>query len=242
MKRSICLILTSLFVASTLGAGNILAFGPPPAPPAAAQPEKASYKIPPIEKMGNGIYKIGEVLVNKQEKSITFPAQVNMDMGMLEYLLVYRAGKTHESLLRTNVSPYNLQVAFILLGYEGAEKRLERQGSPEVPKGEPVRITVSNVAGKQTEVFPVERWLANKASESARDVSQLNWVFSGSYVNEYGGFMSQDSGSIIAIWHDPVAMIDNASPGGESNRIWFVKQGAVPSPGTAVTVTIKPAK
>ena len=54
--------------------------------------------------------------------------------------------------------------------------------------------------------------------------------------------MSQETGSIAAIWHDPVALIDNASQGGESNRIWFVKQGTVPPVGTPVTVTIKPAK
>lgn len=248
MKRTSCMILMSLFVAATLGAGSIQAFGPPrppgsaglpPGPPQAEQP---GYKIPPVEKIGNGMYRIGEVLVNKQEKSVSFPAQVNMDMGMLEYLIVYRSGKTHESLLRTDISPYNLQVAFLLLGYEGTDKRLARQGSKEIPKGEPVRITISNVAGKQSAAFPVEKWLSNRFSESVKDVDLLEWVFCGSFVNEYGRFMSQETGSIVAIWHDPVAMIDNASPGGESNRIWFVKQGTVPAPGTTVTVTIKPSK
>jgi hypothetical protein len=69
----------------------------------------------------------------------------------------------------------------------------------------------------------------------------MDWVYTGSL--SYGGrFLSQDSGSITAIWHDPVALMDNASPGGESNRIWFVKEGAVPPVGTPVEVVIKPAK
>ncbi|MDD2366859.1 MAG: YdjY domain-containing protein [Desulfuromonadaceae bacterium] len=210
-------------------AGNLI-----PAPPV--------YNSPAIEKLGDGKYRIGEILINKQDKSVTFPAVVNMNSGILEYLLVNNVGKTHESLLRTGISPYNLQVAFMLLGYEGTNKRLSSQGSPELPKGESVNIMLSNVAEKQTVPFPVESWLVNKTGSSTIDVNQLNWVFCGSYVNELGGFMSQESGSIVAIWHDPVAMIDNASPGGESNRIWYVKEGTVPAVGTKVTVTVMLAK
>ena len=90
--------------------------------------------------------------------------------------------------------------------------------------------------------FPVERWLANRVEEAFKDVSLLRWVFTGSFVSERGAFMSQETGSIIAIWHDPIAMIDNASPGGENNRMWFAKEGTVPPVGTPVTVTIIPTK
>jgi hypothetical protein len=69
----------------------------------------------------------------------------------------------------------------------------------------------------------------------------MTWVYTGSFSYQ-GRFVAQDSGSIAAIWHDPVALIDNASPGGESNRIWFVKEGTVPPVGTPVEVVIKPAK
>jgi hypothetical protein len=43
----------------------------------------------------------------------------------------------------------------------------------------------------------------------------------------------------VAIYHDPAALIDNTTPGGESDEIWFVKEGAVPQAGTLVTVIIK---
>jgi hypothetical protein len=49
-------------------------------------------------------------------------------------------------------------------------------------------------------------------------------------------------GSIIAIYHDPAALIDNASEGGESDKVWFVREGASPPVGTPVTVTIKRKK
>jgi len=238
-----------LTLSAVFFAGSVFAAGGPamdmapttPAPPFLPGPEEAGNRIPPIEKTASGEYRLGEIRVNKAERSITFPAQVNMDRGLLEYLIVHRKGKTHESLLRTHVDPYNLQIAFLLLGFEGAEQRLAMQGDPATPKGEPVRITISTNSGPTTAVIPAEHWLVNKLGDDVKDVEPMNWVFSGSYVDD-GRFMSQETGSIAAIWHDPVALIDNASPGGESNRIWFVKQGTVPPVGTPVEVTIKPAK
>jgi hypothetical protein len=206
-------------------------------PGPAGQPDQ----IPPVEKLANGHYRLGDIVVNKAERSITFPAQVNMDSGLLEYLIVHNKGKTHESLLRTRVDPYNLQIAFLLLGFEGAEKRLSMQGDPATPKGERLQILIGMASAQKPVMIPAEQWLVNKFNDEVKDVAAINWVFSGSYV-DFGRFMAQESGSIAAIWHDPVALIDNASPGGESNRIWFVKQGTVPPVGTPVTVTIRPAK
>jgi hypothetical protein len=235
-------LIAASFSALTMTAGAIQAREIPVAPAGSLIAKPPIYNTPAIEKLGDGKYRIGEIIINKQDKSVTFPAVVNMDKGILEYLLVHNVGKTHESLLRTGVSPYNLQVAFMLLGYDGSDKRIAGQGSPELPNGESVNIMLSDVAEKQTVPFPVEFWLVNKSESSTSDVNQLNWVFCGSYVNELGGFMSQESGSIVAIWHDPVAMIDNASPGGESNRIWYAKQGTVPTVGTKVMITVKLAK
>jgi len=214
---------------------------PPPAPVFLPIPEEPTNKLPPLEKIGEGKFRLGDILVNKIERSISFPAQVNMDRGLLEYLLVHNKGKTHESLLRTRVAPYNLQIAFMLLGFEGTEQRLAMQGAPDTPRGDRVSILLSTATGQTATLFPAESWLAIKTDETMTDVSGINWVFTGSYVDD-GRFLAQETGSMAAIWHDPVALIDNASPGGESNRIWFVKQGAVPPVGTPVNVTIKPAK
>ena len=229
------------------------AFQAPPAPqvqpaPPAAQAQPAAHgpgiqgeQTPVIEKLANGRYRVGEIMVDKGERAITFPAQVNMDQGLLEYLIVHDRGKTHESLLRTKVEPYNLQIAFLLLGYQGTGQRLARQGDPAKPGGEPVSITITAIAGQRPVVIAAERWLVNKFGADLKDVTAIDWVFSGSFL-DHGRFLAQETGSIVSIWHDPAAMMDNASPGGESNRIWFVKQGAVPPVGTPVQVSIRPAQ
>lgn len=81
----------------------------------------------------------------------------------------------------------------------------------------------------------------NRFRDVVKDVEPIDWVYSGSFVSQ-GRFMSQESGSIVAIWHDPFALIDNASPGGASNAIWAVKKGTVPAVGTPVEVIITPVK
>jgi hypothetical protein len=236
LNSSLILLVTAFCISS-----HAIEAPPPPAPVFTPGVEGQSERIPPIEKLGNGEFRLGEIVVNKVERAITFSAQVNMDRGMLEYLIVHNKGKTHESLLRTLVDPYNLQIAFMLLGFEGTDKRLAMQGDQAPPKGERIQISITAADGTKTITIPAEQWLINKIGEDVKDVKTMSWVFSGSYVDD-GRFMARETGSIAAIWHDPVAMIDNASPGGESNRIWFVKQGTVPPVGTAVKVTIKPAK
>lgn len=215
---------------------------PPPPPPASAEElYRPKLKAQPVERVSGDHYRMGDIEMYKNTGSLSFPAQVNMDRGLLEYLLVRTGGKTHESLLRTAVEPYNLQLAFLLLGYEPTERPLKRQGDPEKPQGVPVEISITfkDKEGRPREIG-AEEWIATKKEEKMGSTGKINWVFTGSRVIN-GRFLAQSEGSIIATYHDPVAMIDNASAGGESNRIWFVQEGVVPAPGTAVTVTIRKA-
>lgn len=197
---------------------------------------------PAIEKVSPGVFRLGTVTINKHERSITFPAQINMDKGLLEYLLVRGSGKTHESLLRTEVEPYHLQIAFLLLGFEPTSGPLAFQGAAEKPQGKPVEILVRHrdKGGREVELNAHE-WIAIKEEETLKPSGKIDWVYTGSIVLE-GRFLAQNEGSIIATYHDPVAMIDNASKGGESDMIWFVREESVPPVGTPVTVTVRAIK
>lgn len=228
-----------------VGIGTVSAqdpLGTPPPPIPVEMLDRHTFRVSPPEKIAPGQYRIGGININKADKTLSFPAFVNMEKGLLEYLLVRNAGKTHESLLRTAVEPYNLQVASLLLGLEGTSAPLTFQGSPEIPKGDPVEITIQfdGKDGRKVTVKP-EEWIMQVVDGVKKDVPPVRWVFSGSVVYN-GRFAAQVDGSMVSVFHDPVAMIDNASPGGENDKIWFVKEGAVPPIGTPVTITIKPAK
>jgi hypothetical protein len=206
--------------------------------------DRHTLRVTPPELISPGVYRIGDIIVSKAERSISFPAVINMNSGLLEYLLVRSGGKTHESLFRTQVEPYNLQIACLLLDLVGTDKPLPFQGAPDVPKGDQLAIKVSykDKDGMVREVFP-EKWIARVVDEKQYGVvDRLKWTFVGSWIYQ-GRFMAQVEGSIVALYHDPVAIIDNASPGGEIHNSWFVNEKNVPPPvGTQVTITIKPAK
>ncbi len=236
-----------VFVMPSLSPAQTQAQKPPIAPPPPIAGEdlwRQGLKPMPVEKVSPGVFRLGEIRIYKEARSIAFPANVNMDKGLLEYILVRSSGKTHESLLRTDVDPYHLQIAFLLLGFEGTDQPIAEQGSAEIPKGDPVEITIdyakkgSDAVAEHKVKLKTEEWVVKKINNSIKDVGKLEWVYTGSVVVQ-GQFIAQTSGSIVAIYHDPAALIDNASPGGESDEIWFVKEGSVPPVGTPVTVTIK---
>jgi hypothetical protein len=114
---------------------------------------------PPLKEVAPGVFQIGLVQLDKTRKSVQFPAVLNMDHGLIEYLLVTTRGKTHESLLKTDAQPYHVHVAMLLLGAKGAAQSKELLKVPvtqqhvntpgatnrlaELLKGDPVRIELT---------------------------------------------------------------------------------------------------
>lgn len=230
----------SRFLAALLAAACLAwqpALAQPPHEPPPARDPHALPELPAIEKIGPGMYALGEIRINKNARSLSFPASVNMGQGLLEYLLVRVGGKTHESLFRTKVEPAHLQLALLLLGAEGTNQPLDRQGSGDIPQGAPLDITVTYQKDGRVLAIKPEAWIAHRDQDKFVDLSApLKWVFTGSMVHD-GLFLAQIHGSMASIFRDPAAIVDNASPGGESDRMWYVKETAIPPAGTPVTLT-----
>jgi len=207
-------------------------FVPPPPKPSAPPPPVLQYVSP-------GVFEIGKCKITKAEGKVEFPASVNMKEGMLEYLLVGNTGKLHESLLRTDVEPYALQVALLLAGLEGTLSPLSVQGENRLPEGDGIEIMVHwKGPDKEKKVRIEELVLQGKEA-----VGEIPWVFTGSVVRD-GIFAAQADKSIIALFHDPIALIDHRLSGGANDEAWSVNSLATPAVGTPMTVTItkKPAK
>lgn len=209
----------------------------PPRPMGPGSMANLPPSLPMLQKIKPGLDGLGPIEINRKERSIAFPAMINMKKGLLEYLLVRTGGKTHESLFRTQVEPVQLQLAMLLLGAEGTDRPLARQGDPGAPKGSPVAVNASYLKDGRMEQISPEIWITRKSDAGMTESETLKWMFTGSKISN-GRFMAQLEGSIIAIYHDPVALFDNASPGGENNRVWFVNEATVPPVGTPVTLTI----
>ena len=181
-----------------------------------------------------GVFEIGKVRIHKQNRTIEFPAVVNMKEGLAEYFLVSTRGKVHESVLRTDVDPYQIHVAMLLLGGRGAQTNFFLPDKP--PPGDPVTIEISWKGFLSTKRVAAEDLVFDRAKN--RSASKGPWIYNGSFQYE-GAFIAQEGGSIISVIADPEALINNPRERREDDDNWIVNSKAIPDVETLVTITIK---
>ena len=212
-------------------------------------PSAAGTNRVPFRRLDDGSLQIGRVRVDPRQRTVSFPALVNMNEGIIEYLLVSTLGKTHESLFRTEAEPYHIQTAMLLLGAKGAGKSAltnapaggqlsaeqVRAASAAPLVGERVTIAVAWSHGGKTNQCALEDFVWDAKARVA--MSRGPFVFSGSQVFE-GLFLAQQEGSIIAVITDLGAVFNNPRPGREDEDNWKIITAALPPLDTPVQITI----
>ena len=188
----------------------------------------------PLQQIATGIFQIGQVRLDKVQKTIAFPAFVNMTAGLVEYFLVTSSGKTHESVLRTDVPPYQIHLAMLLLGAKGTTNAFPEDPAKPLP-GDRVGVAVRwKLSGKEKQ-FRGEELVFNMKAKAV--MSKGPWVYNGSCVID-GVFIAQEQGSIISVMEDAFALINNPRPGREDDKIWMVRSKKMPPLDTPIQVII----
>jgi hypothetical protein len=201
-----------------------------------------------LQEISPGIFRLGTIGVNAKDRLISFPGTVNMTNGLLEYALVHKDGKVHESVLTCEAKPHQIHAAMLLLGLAvtNTVERAESSGQIEDPAnikipGASIEISVAWNDGGKVVQQPLSAFIFNKRTRRA--LPGQPWVYNGSRFSE-GRFLAELSGSIISLITDLDALINNTSAGHNDDTIWEVNEKVVPPIGTRVNVTIKapPAK
>ena len=221
-------------VSAALPAGRTLAGDKPPTQPS-------------IREVSPGVFQVGGVKLEKAARRVSFPAKLNMTDGPLEYLLVTTLGKTHESVLKTDVEPHHLQVAMLLLGAKGMQAapltnapaggpitQAQGERNPPLP-GEAVLIEVAWTHDGKSQRKRAEELVFNKRAKEP--MSKGAFTFTGSRVWQ-GKFIAQTEGSLIALISDPDAVFNNPRPNRDADDTWVVRQQDVPPLDTTVEVRI----
>jgi hypothetical protein len=178
---------------------------------------------------------LGRVRLDKKRRCISFPAALNMNEALVEYLVVTSTGKTHESLLKTEAEPYHIHTAMLLLGAAGSQGRPFPEDKKAPLPGDKVRIEISWDEKGQKKTFRGEDWILDEALK--RPTSAGEWTYVGSRF-ENGIFRAQQDGSIISLIEDPDALINNPRPGRDNDDNWRIKSAGLPPLDSAVDVTI----
>jgi hypothetical protein len=254
-KASLCLLLT-------VGAVIVRAGEPPP--PANPAPKDAPWPQPvepskaiensitpltnaPVRMVEPGIFEVGKVRLDQRHRTITLPAVLDRAQGLMEYFLVTTYGKTHESILMTPAEPFHIHLAMLLLGAAGS-------GNPDFP-GSPINGVPGPVVHPSKEAIPGDKvaiavkWKTPEGERrhSAEELIYKNdtqsvlthgsWVYNGSLIIR-GRFLAQGDGSIISLVTDPVALINNTSPGHDNDLIWTPNTNNLPAADVPVEVII----
>lgn len=240
-KRSVWYFVLSCLIALLVTALISKAAGPypEPAPPNGALAPAAlpaQLTNAPFRQLSSNLYQIGSVRFDKQSRTITFPAQVNMAEGAVEYALVHASGKVHESVLKTDVDPAHIHLAKLLLGTAEPNRTNQTPAGPRELLGPKVSIEVQWTTTEGKKQAPLENLVWNILLKAP--MTPGPWIYSGSRVVD-GTFLAQRDGSLIAIISDPDALINNPRPGRESDDIWQPNPSVVPPVGTPVEVSIR---
>jgi len=187
-----------------------------------------------IERLGEGRFRIGNILLDKTSETLRFPAAVNMQEGIVELVACSSAGKLHESVFLADIEPYHLQLALLLLGLE-PKGGVQYQGDPTTPRGDHVLIWVERDGQRRR----VEDYVWDLPRQAPME--RTSWVFTGSKFVE-GQFGAQVTRTLITTYHDPYTILDNPLPTGGDDTVYEANKRVAPAVGTTVTLVIQPVK
>ena len=218
---------------------------PPPPTDQPAAPEK-----PQVVKLDENRYLIGKVTLDRRTREIRFPAKVNMDEGLLEFLLVQEKGKVHEAMLLTDASPTHINIAFMLLRYLPSNElfsQLDETGHmtgmyfdvpAEVKANARILIEVEwkDAAGK-TQRKPINEWIKNTKTDVVMEPGP--WLYTGSITHE-GKYLPELTGDLFAIFTAPEAIVNYPGGDADSDLVWYAFSDRVPAKNTEITMIITP--
>jgi hypothetical protein len=190
----------------------------------------------PVRALGGGMFQVGLVRLESKARTVTFPAAVNLREETIEYAVVHKIGKTHESLFRTDARPQDIHVAMLLLGARPMMTNLFGANGKAAPLGDTVFLAVSWTNDTARSSHAVEDLVLNR--ETNKPMTRGAWIYNGSNFSE-DAFTAQRDGSIISIHIDPDALINNPRPGRENDDLYAPNTAELPPIGTPVEITIR---
>jgi hypothetical protein len=180
------------------------------AAPAAAPASAPAAAAPAMKPLGGERYQIGSIVVDRKARQMTIPARVHVVDRPLEYLLTAKGGmKEYESLLETDVTGTELNLACILLGLE-RDKTQEPylQFSQKRVSGPRIDIVVARKDGNRTTSVAAGEVLFDTGQKAPEPVE---WVYTGSQKHwQDDRFAADVTGTLIGFVHDPNTIIESA--------------------------------
>lgn len=189
-----------------------------------------------IERLPNGDIRLGDITLNRDSKTLSFPGEMNLRRGPLEVLIATSRGRLHESLLKSDARPSHVQTLLYLLGLENGA----RMPDDETEQGSLVDINISWEEDGETRTRPIEEYIINSHEE--RTMKRHGWVFVGSSVKD-GKLLADIEGNIALTWSVGSTVLDIPAEEGLDDSVFVADPDAgPPEEEEELTIIITPRK
>lgn len=203
-------------------------------------PKKGNGEKQPSKK--RRILKWPGIEVNMADRSVRVEAKVINNQGIVEYFGVLKGGKEYESFLVFDCDPLRFNLALILIGLKKG-KGPKFQGDSDPMTGDLIRLKLEWKKGEETFLVPAEKMIFN--NKTKKGLSPTPWIYTGGRFmkneqtkkNEYSPIVS---GSLIATFPDPDAIINNPSKEAKDDQVMEVNPNAAPAKNSKVILIIIP--
>ncbi|MBI1851853.1 MAG: hypothetical protein HYR85_16065 [Planctomycetes bacterium] len=198
----------------------------------------------------------GGVTLLEKEGRIETTGIICQNQVLVEWLMVCKGGKTHESLLLLECRPSLLNAALIALGYKpgrGAVALPKAADNPPggtpieedlvyyTPQGQRVYVYIEWTDGEKTVRRRPEECIRN--SQTGKPLDPNGWVYLGgrfARLDPNGGeaFVPDVTRDVASVWHsfEGEAVLDNPGLDGRDDHIHFPITENLPPKGTKVKV------
>lgn len=205
-----------------------------------------------VERLDGSLHALGEIQFDAANRTIQFPAAVNMSEGAIEFALVGTHGKTHESVFATDIRPVHLRTVLSLLNFEPTITKNEADNNAPTPdqKAAPSLVEI-NVTWEDKEkgtkkTVTLRECIVVMTFEVLSEFDEkvlLNplpkgpWNYTGSRVDE-AGFEAERELDFIAVQNRPSALFNLPHPNSDRDDLWQANKKILPAIGTPVTIGI----
>ncbi len=207
----------------------------PDAPPDPVATRTAAEKHARVRQLPNGDTQVGTIILHRQEREISFPAEFLPGVNELEVVIATPNGRLHESLLKADIGPVQLQFTLYALGLNNGL----RIATEAIPRGDLVDLDVAwTDAAGQRHREPLESWILD--GRTGQPMARIGWVFVGSGMKD-GIFLADEEGNICLNYSVGSTILDIPDEAGMDDTIFKVNRGKpLPGPEAEVRVFLVP--
>lgn len=183
-----------------------------------------------VRKVGENLYRLNDIEINTLKKTVTIPCSVNMTNGLIEVVLCRPEGKTHESLLATSVTPLEFQTSLLLLGLDPVNEIPDNPSNRDTlspyltieTSGDLVEISLEIIREGKIVKKPIESFIRDERTKKA--VAMSKWLFRGAVTHYTGNVILDLSTSLIATFHDPLALMEINGADKFDDELFYVNE------------------